>query len=52
MRMVNQTRSNILDKVQAVARFSAAPKLLHWQAALHIVVYDEYLRYHFSAGFE
>ena len=39
MWMVNQTRSNILDKVQAVARFFAAPKLLHWQAALHIVVY-------------
>ena len=30
---------DILNAVRAVARYSAAPKLLHWRAALHIVMY-------------
>lgn len=39
MWLANQTRPDILNAVRAVARYSAAPKLLHWQAALHIVMY-------------
>ena len=39
MCLANQTRPDILNAVRAVARYSAAPKLLHWQAALHIVMY-------------
>ena len=39
MWLANQTRPDILNAVRAVARYSAAPKLLHWQVALHIVMY-------------
>ena len=39
MWLANQTRPGILNVVRAVARYSAAPKLLHWQAALHILMY-------------
>lgn len=34
--LVNQTHPDILDAVLAVARYSLAPKLLHWQGALHV----------------
>ena len=37
MWLANQTPPDILDAIRAVARYSAAPRLLHWQAALHIV---------------
>ena len=36
--LANQTRPDILNAVRAVARYSAAPKLFHWQAALRIVM--------------
>ena len=39
MWLANQTRPDILIAVRAVASYSAAPKLLHWQAALHILMY-------------
>ena len=39
MRPANQTSPGILEAGRAVTRCSAAPKLLHWQAALHIVIY-------------
>ena len=38
MWLANQTPPDILDAIRAVARYSAAPRLLHWQAALHIVM--------------
>lgn len=36
--IANQTRPDILHAVRAVARYSAAPKSFHWQAALLIVM--------------
>ena len=39
MWLANHTRPDILNAVRAVARYSAAPKLLNWQVALHIVMY-------------
>ena len=39
MWLANQTRPDILNAVRVVARYSAAPKLSRWQAALHIVMY-------------
>ena len=39
MWIANLTRPGILNAVRAAARYSAAPKLLHWHAALHIVMY-------------
>ena len=39
MWIANQTRPDILNAVRAVARYSAASKLLHWQVVLHIVMY-------------
>ena len=40
MWLANQTRPDILNAVRAVAsRYSHAPKLVHWKAALHILVY-------------
>ena len=44
---------DILNAVRAVESYSAAPKMLCWQAALHIVVYiksTNNLRYHVLAG--
>ena len=38
MWIAKQTRPDIINAVRAVARYSAAPNLLHWQAALHIVM--------------
>ena len=34
----SRTRPDILNAVRAMERYSAAPELLHWQAALHIVM--------------
>ena len=39
MWLANQTRPDILNAVRAVARYSKAPKLVHWKAALHILMY-------------
>ena len=39
MWLANQTRPDILNVVRAVARYSHAPKLVHWKAALHILMY-------------
>ena len=39
MWLANQTRPDILNAVRAVARYSHAPKLVHWKAALHILMY-------------
>ena len=39
MWLENQTLPDIFNAVRAVARYSAAPKLLPWQAALHVVMY-------------
>ncbi|CAB1119976.1 unnamed protein product [Ectocarpus sp. CCAP 1310/34] len=39
MWLANQTRPDILNAVRAVARYSYAPKSVHWKAALHIVMY-------------
>ena len=39
MRLTNQTRPDILNAVRTVARYSHAPKLVHWQAALHVLMY-------------
>ena len=41
MWLANQTRPGILNAVRGGARLSPAPKLLHWQAVLHIVLYIE-----------
>ena len=39
MWLTNQTRPDILNTVRAVARYYHAPKLVHWKAALHILMY-------------
>ena len=39
MWLANQTRQDILNAVRAVTRYSHAPKRLHWQAAMHILMY-------------
>ena len=39
MWLVNQTRPDILNAVRAVARYSHAPKQLHWQAVMHVLMY-------------
>ena len=39
MWLANQTRPDILNAVRTVARYSHAPKLVHWQAALHVLMY-------------
>ena len=39
MWLVNQTRPDILNAVRAVARYSRTPKRLHWQAAMHVLMY-------------
>ena len=39
MWLANQTRPDILNAVRAVARYSHAPKRLHWQAAMHVLVH-------------
>ena len=39
MWLANQTRPDILNAVRAVARYSRAPKRLHWQAAMHVLMY-------------
>ena len=36
--LMRQTRPDIFNAVRAVARYSAAPKLFHWQAALRVVM--------------
>lgn len=41
MWLANKTRPDILNAVRVVAKYSAATKLLRWQAALHIVTYIE-----------
>ena len=38
MWLANQTRPDILNSVRAVARYSHAPKRLHWQAAMHVLM--------------
>ena len=37
--LANQTRPDTLNAVRAVARYSHAPKFVHWKAALHILMY-------------
>jgi len=39
MWLANQTRPDILNAVRAVARYSHAPKFVHWKAALHVLMY-------------
>ena len=39
MWLANQTRPDILDAERAVARYSHSPKRLHWQAAMHVLMY-------------
>lgn len=39
MWLANQTRPDILNAVRAVARYSQSPKLVHWRAAIHILMY-------------
>lgn len=39
MLLANQTRPDILNAVRAVSRYSDDPKLLHREAALHVVMY-------------
>lgn len=39
MWLANQTRPDILTAVRAVARYTHAPKMLHWRAALHVLMY-------------
>lgn len=39
MWLANQTRPDIYFAVRAVARYSHAPKMVHWRAALHILMY-------------
>lgn len=39
MWLANNTRPDIYNAVRAVARYSNAPKWIHWLAALHIVMY-------------
>ena len=39
MWLANQTRPDILNALRAVARYSHAPKRLHWQAAMHVLMY-------------
>ena len=39
MGLANQTRPDILNAVRAVARYLHAPKRLHWQAAMHVLMY-------------
>ena len=39
MWLANQTRPGIFNAVRAVARYSYAPKRLHWQAAMHVLMY-------------
>ena len=39
MWLANQTRPDILNAVRAVARYSHSPKRLHWQAAMHVLMY-------------
>ena len=39
MWLANQTRPDILNAIWAVARYSHAPKRLHWQAAVHVLMY-------------
>ena len=42
MWLANQTRPDILNAVRAVARYSHAPKRLHWQAAMHVLMYARF----------
>ena len=39
MWLANQTHPDILNAVRAVARYLHAPKWLHWQAAMHVLMY-------------
>ena len=39
MWLANQTRPDILNVERAVARYSHAPKRLHWQAAMRVLMY-------------
>ena len=39
MRLANQTRPDNLKAARAVARYSDGPRLVHWKAALHILMY-------------
>ena len=39
MWLANHTRPDILNAVRTVARYSHAPKLVHWKAALHVLMY-------------
>ena len=39
MWLANQTRPDIVNAVRAVARYTHAPKRVHWKAALHILMY-------------
>ena len=39
MWLANQTRPDIINVVRAVVRYSHAPKRLHWQAGMHVLMY-------------
>lgn len=43
MWLENQTRPDILNAVCAVARYSHAPKMVHWRAALHILFFRSFI---------
>ena len=38
----NQTRPDILSAVRAVARYSRGPKIVHWKAVLHVLMYVKF----------
>ena len=42
MWLANQTRPDILNAVRAGARYSHAPKLVNWKAALHVITYARF----------
>ena len=43
MLLANHTRPDILNAVRAVARYSHAPKRLHWQAAMHVLMWVRFM---------
>ena len=44
MWLANQTRPDILNAVRAVSRYYHAQKLVHWKAALHVLMYVRFTR--------
>lgn len=54
MWLASKTRPDILNAARVVARYAHAPKVVHWQWALHVLMratIHAWLRHYFSAGF-